>query len=55
MFPQINISSIQNYQGLFLAGHLLVWQICALNWDFYKKALRELYVSGFDGSMSKYL
>jgi hypothetical protein len=30
----INISSIENYQGLsFLPVTLLVWRICSLNWD----------------------
>ncbi len=33
-FPQINISSIQNYQGLsFLPITFTGWQICSLNWD----------------------
>jgi hypothetical protein len=30
--------SIHNYLGLILAGHLLVWQICSLNWDLWIKS-----------------
>jgi hypothetical protein len=48
--PQINISSIQNYLGL---SFLPVWQICSFNWVFTSTALWGLYVSGFDGPMSK--
>jgi hypothetical protein len=50
--PQINISSIQNYQGL---SFLPVWQICSFNWGIHINSFVGTlqYVSGFDGPMTK--
>jgi hypothetical protein len=55
-FPHINISSIQNYQGLILASHFY-WFGRFVPWTgiFTWTALWETFVSGFCGPMSKYL
>jgi hypothetical protein len=56
MFPHINISSIQNYQGLFLAGHFYWFgRFVPSNGIFTWTALWGLYASLFDGPVSKYL
>jgi hypothetical protein len=54
--PHINISSIQNYQGLILAGHFYWFgRFVPSTGIFRSTALWEHYVSGFDGAMPKYL
>jgi hypothetical protein len=55
-FPHINIGSIQNYQGLILAGHFYWFgRFVPSTGIFTTPAVWELYVSGFGGPMSKYL
>ncbi len=54
--PHINISSIQNYQGLVLVGHFYWFGRCVPSTGiFTSTALWGHYVSGFGGPMSKYL
>ncbi len=41
--PHINISSIQNYQGLKSCRSLLaVWEICSCNWDLHMNSFVEI-------------
>ncbi len=55
-FPHINISSIQNYQGLILAGHFFCFgRFVPSTGIFRSTALWELYASGLGGPMSTYL